>query len=101
MRYNKYNRKNLKNLRKLAVELERGRPKLEISRCKTLNLRLTNFEYEKISRIAQKKNITKTEAILQGIDLLIHHKPKKNASRSVKEILKERGVDVSDLEKII
>lgn len=81
--------------------MERGRPKNEIPRSERLNLRLTKFELEKISRIAEKKNISRTEAILQGIDLLIHHKPKKIASRSVKEILKERGVDVSDLEKII
>ena len=81
--------------------MERGRPKAEIPRSERLCLRLTKIEAEKISRIAEKKNITKTEAILQGIDLLIHHKPKKIASRSVKEILKERGVDVSDLEKII
>ena len=82
----------------MAVELERGRPKLEIPRSERLNLRLTKFEAEKISKIAQKKNITKTEAILQGIDLLIHHKPKRIASRSIKEILKERGVDTSDLD---
>jgi len=82
----------------VAVELERGRPKLEIPRSERLNLRLTKFEAEKISKIAQKKNITKTEAILQGIDLLIHHKPKRIASRSIKEILKERGVDTSDLD---
>lgn len=81
--------------------MERGRPKNEIPRSESLHLRLTKFELEKISRIAEKKNISRTEAILQGIDLLIHHKPKKIASRSVKEILKERGVDVSDLEKII
>ena len=81
--------------------MERGRPKLEIARTENLHLRLTKIEAEKISRIAQKKNITKTEAVLQGIDLLIHHKQKKIASRSVKEILRERGVDVSDLDKII
>ena len=78
-----------------------GRPKNEIPRSEKLTLRLTKFELEKISRIAQKKNITRTEAILQGIDLLIHHKPKKIASRSIKEILKERGVDTSDLDKIL
>ena len=78
-----------------------GRPRNEITRLKQINIRLTNFEYEKISKIAEKKNITKTDAILQGIDLLIHHKPKKIASRSIKEILKERGVDTSDLDKII
>jgi len=54
-----------------------GRPKLEISRNKAMTIRLTDFEFEKISKIAEKKNITKTEAILQGIDLLIAHKPKK------------------------
>lgn len=78
-----------------------GRPKLEIARTEHLHLRLTKIESEKISKIAEKKNITKTEAVLQGIDLLIHYKPKRIASRSVKEILRERGVDVSDLEKII
>lgn len=77
--------------------MERGRPKLEIARTERLGLRLTKFELEKISRIAEEKKITKTEAILQGIDLLIHHKPKKIASRSIKEIMKERGVDTSDL----
>ena len=61
-------------------------------------MRLTKFELEKISRIAEQKNISRTEAILQGIDLLIHHKPKKIAKKSIKEILKERGVDTSDLE---
>ena len=57
--------------------MERGRPKAEVPRKKRLDLRLTDFEFEKISKIAEKKNITKTEAILQGIDLLIAHKPKK------------------------
>ena len=75
-----------------------GRPKNQIPREEHLNLRLSKFELEKISRIAKQKNISRTEAILQGIDLLIHHKPKKIASRSVKEILKERGVDVSDMD---
>ena len=78
-----------------------GRPKNQILRGKQLNIRLTNFEYEKISRVAKEKNLTRTEAILQGIDLLIHHRPKRIASRSIKEILKERGVDTSDLDKII
>ena len=70
--------------------MERGRPKLEIPRSERLNLRLTKFELEKISKIAEKKNISRTEAILQGIDLLIHYKPNRIASRSFKEILKER-----------
>ena len=78
-----------------------GRPKNEIPRVESLHLRLTKFELEKISRIAKQKNISRTEAILQGIDFLIHYKPKRIASRSIKEILKERGVDTSDLDKII
>ena len=85
----------------MAVELDRGRPRNEIERTERLNLRFSKVEYQKIERIAKEKNITKTEAILQGIDLLIHHKPKRIASRSIKEILKERGVDTSDLDKII
>ena len=87
-----------KKLRKVAADMERGRPKNEIPRSESLHLRLTKIEFEKISRIAEQKNISRTEAILQGIDLLIHHKPKRIASRSVKEILKERGVDVSDMD---
>ena len=75
-----------------------GRPKNQIPREEHLNLRLTKFELQKISRIAKEKNISRTDAILQGIDLLIHHKPKKIAKKSIKEILKERGVDTSDLE---
>jgi len=82
----------------VAVELVMGRPKLEIPRNEKLTLRLTKFELEKISRVAKQKNISRTEAILQGIDLLIHNKPKRIAKRSIKEILKERGVDTSDLD---
>ena len=64
-----------------------GRPKNPIPRSEKLTLRLTKFELEKISRIAEKKEISRTEAILQGIDLLIHHKPKKIAN--IREIYKK------------
>ena len=94
-------RKKLQKLWKVALLLERGRPRNQIPRQKQLNLRLSEFEYEKISRVAAKKNLTKTAAILQGIDLLEKNRPKRIASRSIKEILKERGVDTSDLDKII
>ena len=73
-----------------------GRPKLEIPRDEKLTLRLSKFELEKISRIAEKKNITRTEAILQGIDLLIHYKPKRIAKKNVDEILRERGALTAD-----
>ena len=76
--------------------MKMGRPKLKIARTEDLHIRLTKFEAQKISKIAKKKNITKTEAILQGIDLLINNKPKKIAKKSVNEILKERGINVDD-----
>lgn len=69
-----------------------GRPKLEIARTERLGLRLTKFELEKISKIAQKKNITKTEAILQGIDLLIAYKPKRYKSFAKNPKVNEPGV---------
>ena len=73
-----------------------GRPKLEIARTKDVHIRLTQFEFEKLERIAEKKNISKTEAILQGIDLLIHYKPKRIAKKNVDEILRERGALTAD-----
>ena len=65
-----------------------GRPKAQIPRQKTLNLRLTDFEFQKIARVAKEKNLTKTAAILQGIDLLERDKPKKFVN--VKELQKKR-----------
>ena len=56
--------------------MERGRPKLEISRTRAVTIRVTEFEFQKISRVAKKKNLTKTDAILKGIDLLERDKPK-------------------------
>ena len=65
-----------------------GRPKAKIPRQKQLNLRLSDFEYEKILRVVKQKNITRTEAILRGIDLLERDKPKKfkNLSGNNKKI---------------
>ena len=57
--------------------MDRGRPKAEIPRSVHLSLRLTKFEAEKIARVAAKKNLTKTDAILKGIELLERDKPKK------------------------
>ena len=73
-----------------------GRPKAQIPRLKQLNLRLTDFEFKKIARVAKEKNLTKTQAILNGIDLLERNKPKRYVN--VKEVLRKRGVDVSDME---
>ena len=69
-----------------------GRPKLEIARTERLGLRLTKFELEKISRIAKQKNISKTDAILQGIDLLIAHKPKRYKSFAKSKTENEPGI---------
>ena len=71
----------------MAVELDRGRPKAQIPREKRLDLRLTDFEFKKISRVAKEKNLTKTAAILQGIDLLEKNKPQRIAN--IKELLKK------------
>ena len=80
--------KNLKILRKVAVDLDRGRPKNEIPRQKQLNLRLSEFEYKKILRLAEKLKISKTDAVIRGIDLLERDKPKKfkNLSGNNKKI---------------
>lgn len=64
-----------------------GRPKNQIPRDEKLTLRLTKFELEKISRIAKQKNLTRTNAILKGIDLLERDKPKRYAN--LKEIYKK------------
>lgn len=54
-----------------------GRPKLEIPRDKIINIRVTENEFKKISRVAKQKNLTKTAAIIRGIDLLELDKPKR------------------------
>jgi len=61
----------------VVVSLTLGRPKLKFIRDKQLNLRLSENEFKKISRVAKQKNLTKTAAILRGIDLLELDKPKK------------------------
>ena len=45
----------------------RAAPKLEIARTERLNLRLTKFEREKISRVAKQKNLTKTDGLRTGV----------------------------------
>ena len=71
-----------------------GRPKAQIPRQKTLNLRLTDFEFKKIARVAKEKNLTKTAAILQGIDLLEKNKPQRIAN--IKELRKKHGTVFDD-----
>ena len=71
-----------------------GRPKAIIKRNVQLNLKLTDFEFKKIARVAKQKNLTKTAAILQGIDLLEKNKPQRIAN--IKELLKKCGVSFAD-----
>ena len=92
--YKKYNPKKIKIFKKVAVDMERGRPKLEIPRQSDLHLRLSKFEFEKIARVAKEKNLTRTAAILQGIDLLEKNKPQRMAN--IKELLKKRGKHFDD-----
>ena len=53
-----------------------GRPKLEIAKTRVVTVRVTDFEFQKIERICEKLKISKSEAILRGIDLLKKNKPK-------------------------
>ena len=83
-----------------------GRPENEIPRQKQLNLRLSDFEYEKILRVAKKKNITRTEAILQGIDLLEKNKPKItrsqfNQMKGIKPKIEKNSVGLIEGETIM
>ena len=50
--------------------MERGRPKLEKSRCVHLSLRLSEEESQEIEKICEKLKISKTEAVVRGIKLL-------------------------------
>ena len=74
--------------------MERGRPKAQIPRQKRLDLRLTDFEFQKIARVAKEKNLTKTAALLQGIDLLEKNKPQRIAN--IKELRKKHGTVFDD-----
>ena len=69
-----------------------GRPKLEISRNRVVTVRLTDFEYEKISRLAEKLNISKTETIVRAINLLETYKPKRYKSFAKNPKVNEPGV---------
>ncbi len=74
-----------------------GRPKLEIARNRVVTVRLTDFEFQKIEKISKKLGISKTEAVVRGINLLERDKPKKfkNLSGNNKKI--SSGVEESDV----
>lgn len=58
-----------------------GRHKLEISRFKQLNIRLTAEEFQDIENLAKKLKISKSEVILRGIKLL-KNPPRRIITRS-------------------
>lgn len=51
-----------------------GRPKAESPRQKTLSIRVTKEEYEKLMEYAEKHNLTITQAVHKGMNLL-YQKP--------------------------
>ena len=71
-----------------------GRPKAQIPRLKDIHLRVTDFEFKKIARVAKEKNLTKTAALLQWMDLLEKNKPKRIAN--IKELRKKHGTIFDD-----
>ena len=60
----------MKKIQKGGDTMGVGRPKLEISRFKQLNIRVTAAEFEEIENLAKKLKISKSEVILRGIKLL-------------------------------
>jgi hypothetical protein len=48
-----------------------GRPKVVSPRLKSVGVRLTEEEYNKLKKYASEHNLTITELILQGIQLLL------------------------------
>ena len=68
-----------------------GRPRAEIPRQKAVTIRMTDFEFQKIEKICEKLKISKTDAILRGIDLLINYKPKKYKSFAKSKTINEPG----------
>ncbi|EPV89976.1 MULTISPECIES: hypothetical protein [Streptococcus] len=46
-----------------------GRPKSENSKNRKVTVRMTEQQFHKLERVANKVNLTKTETILRGIDL--------------------------------
>ena len=74
-----------------------GRPKVENPKTNVLHIRLTDAEFEEISNLAKKLNITKTEAILRGIKLL-KNPPKQKIYRSLNKNPQKHseGVTIED-----
>lgn len=47
-----------------------GRPKSENPKNRRITIKVTEAEFKKVERVATKKGLSKSEAILKGIDLL-------------------------------
>ena len=62
------------NRKEVSKMTERGRPKSDNPKNRKLTVRMTDEEYAKVSDIAIKHGLTKSEAVKKGIDLLSKQK---------------------------
>ena len=51
-----------------------GRPKSENPKSRKVTVKMTADEFQKLERVAEQKQLTKSEAVLKGIDLLASEK---------------------------
>ena len=84
----------------MAVELDRGRPKLEKSRCVHLSLRLSEEESQEISALAKKLNLTRTETVLRGIKLL-KNPPKQKIYKNLNKNSKKQTEGIIEGETVM
>ena len=57
-------------MKEVQTVAKMGRPKAESPKKKNVSFRLTEEEYQKLSEYAAKHELTTTQAIQKGIDLL-------------------------------
>ena len=65
-----YNYCTVKKLKEVLMTGKIGRPKINNPRDKRLTIRVTQSEFEEIGQVAESKHLTKTDAVLKGIELL-------------------------------
>lgn len=49
---------------------ERGRPKSDNPKSRRITVKVTESEFNRVEEVATKKRLTKSEAMLRGIELL-------------------------------
>ncbi|HEM4130273.1 TPA: hypothetical protein ACHU7H_001017 [Streptococcus suis] len=55
---------------------ERGRPKSDNPKSRRITVKVTESEFSRVEEVATKKGLTKSEAMLRGIELLDAEKQK-------------------------